>query len=347
VIIRIVMTDLSRRTFLAAAGLAPVTAPTFHIPPRRRAQEPVAVSSANGQEAVTIAVQKMAEGTPPVDAAVFGIEPVENDPEDDSVGYGGLPNEEGVVELDACCMDGITGLGGAVAGLRNIKNPVQVALKVLRHTDHVLLVGEGALRFARAFGFKEENLLTERSRQQWLRWKASMSGSDDWVESQENALVGEKPVRKTGTIHVGCVNAQGDCGGATSTSGLAFKIPGRVGDSPLLGCGNYVDNDVGVAGSTGRGEAVILVNGSHTVVECMRQGQSPTDACLSALKRIVAMTKIPRLRNAKGRPDFQVHFYAVNKKGEVGGAAMYPSKYARNLGRGAEIVDAAALFDGR
>ncbi len=339
------MSELSRRSFLAAAGLAPVAAPAFHIPPRRRTQEPAAVSSANGLRAVEIAVQKMQEGLPPVDAAVFGIEPVENDPEDDSVGYGGLPNEEGVVELDACCMDGITGLGGAVAGLRGIKNPAQVALKVLRHTDHVLLVGEGALRFARAFGFKEEDLLTDRSRQQWLRWKASMSKIDDWVEAQENVIPGTKPVRKTGTIHVGCVNAEGNCGGSTSTSGLAFKIPGRVGDSPLIGCGNYVDNDVGVAGSTGRGEAVILVNGAHTVVEAMRQGQAPTDACLTALKRIVAMTKVSRLRNSQGHPDFQVNFYAVNKKGEVGAASMRPSRYARHTGAGPELADTASLYD--
>jgi len=339
------MEDVSRRTFLAAAGLAPVAVPSFHVPPRRRAQEPVAVSSRNGMESVRIAVEKMREGVTPVEAAVLGIEPVENDPNDDSVGYGGLPNEEGVVELDACCMDGITGLGGAVAGLRNIKNPAQVALQVMRRTDHVLLVGEGALRFARALGFKEENLLTERSREEWLKWKASMSRIDDWLEPDENKPVAPRPERKTGTIHVGCVNAAGDCGGATSTSGLAFKIPGRVGDSPLLGCGNYVDNDVGVAGSTGRGEAVILTNGAHTVVEAMRQGKSPTDACLVALQRIVAMTKIPRLRNERGRPDFQVHFYAVNKKGEVGAASMYPSKYARNLGHGPELLDTAALFD--
>jgi N4-(beta-N-acetylglucosaminyl)-L-asparaginase len=341
------MEDLSRRTFLAAAGLAPAAAPSFHIPPRRRAQQPVAVSSPNGRQAVEIAVAKMVEGKSPVEAAVLGIEPVENDPDDDSVGYGGLPNEEGVVELDACCMDGITGLGGAVAALHNIKNPAQVALQVMRHTDHVLLVGDGALRFARAFGFQEQNLLTERSRRKWLQWKASMSRIDDWIEPQENADAAERPVRKTGTIHVGCVDAQGDCGGATSTSGLAFKIPGRVGDSPLLGCGNYVDNEVGVAGSTGRGEAVILVNGAHTVVEAMRQGKSPTDACLVALQRIVAMTKVARLRTAQGRPDFQVHFYAVNKKGEVGGAAMYPGKYARNVGAGAELVDAAALYEAR
>lgn len=342
------MTDLSRRTFLAAAGLTPVAAPTFHIPRRRRAQEPVAVSSLNGLRSVAIAVQKMTEGVPPVDAAVWAIEPVENDPDDDSVGYGGLPNEECVVELDACCQDGITGLAGAVASLRNIKNPAQVALQVLRRTDHVLLVGEGALRFARSMGFKEEDLLTEGSRRKWLQWKAGLSDADDWLDLEENKLEPKsKPVRKTGTIHVGCVNAQGDCGGATSTSGLAFKIPGRVGDSPLIGCGNCVDNDVGVAGSTGRGEAVILVNGGHTIVEAMRGGASPTDACLVALRRIVAMTKIPRLLNKNRRPDFQVNFYAVNKKGEVGAAAMYPSRYARHTGNGAEAADTAALFEER
>lgn len=342
-------TPLSRRGFLlasATAAVAPV--PAFSVPPRRRhAARPAAISSANGRGAVEIAVAKMIAGTAPVDAAVLGIEPVENDPDDDSVGYGGLPNEEGVVELDSCVMDGPTGLAGAVASLRNIKNPSQVALQVMRRTDHVLLVGDGALRFARAMGFPEVDLLTERSRKAWLAWKANHSAIDDWVSPDENSLGGkqERPRRKTGTIHVSCVNQNGDVGASTSTSGLAFKIPGRVGDSPLIGAGCYCDNDVGSAGSTGRGEAVIISNGSAYIVHLMREGKSPTDACLEACKRIVAMTKIPRLLNAEGRPDFQVNFYALSKAGELGAAAIYPSRYARGGENGGEIADSAFLFE--
>jgi len=234
----------------------------------------------------------------------------------------------------------------------------QVALKVMQTTDHVLLVGEGALEFARAHGFPEKQMLTERARKRWLEWLQEHSDRDDWVAPEENALPrrgssgngnGERDrsPRPTGTIHVGCVNANGDIGGCTTTSGLAFKIPGRVGDSPLLGCGNFVDNDVGVAGSTGRGEAVILSNGASTVVNAMRQGKSPTDACVEACKRIVHLTRIPRLLNEAGRPNFQVNFYAANKQGVTGGAAIYPSSYAVMTEQGQEIVESACVFDGR
>lgn len=341
---------LSRRGFLSltagAAGATAAARPHFQLFPRRRLLLPASISSANGLRSVAIAVEKMKAGASPVEAAVAGVEPVENDPKDDSVGYGGLPNADGVVELDSCVMDGPTGLAGAVGALQNIKNPAQVALQVLRTTDHVLLVGEGALRFARMHGFKEENLLTESSRRKWLQWKMESSKDDDWVTPEENRLptTAKKP-RKTGTIHVGCVDAQGDIGGCTTTSGLAFKIPGRVGDSPLIGCGNYVDNAVGVAGSTGRGEAVILSNGAATVVHFMRSGLSPTDACLAACKRIVELTRIPRLLDDKGQPNFQVNFYAINKQGEYGAAALRPSRHARMTENGAEIVDSAYLFD--
>ena len=342
--------SVSRRRFLlasAAAGVAPGFA--IRTGPRRG---PVAVASLNGLPSIKIAVEKMLAGTAPVEAAVLGIEPVENDPQDDSVGYGGLPNEEGVVELDACVMDGPTGLAGAVASLRNIKNPAQVALQVLRTTDHVLLVGEGALRFARAHGFVEQNLLTEASRKKWLEWKQKTSKEDDWLSPEENALApkdGRKRQlpRPTGTIHVGCVNQNGDVGSATSTSGLAFKIPGRVGDSPLIGCGNYCDNDVGTAGSTGRGEAVILSNGAAFVVGQMAAGKSPVDACLEACKRIERLTRLPRLRNAQGRPDFQVNFYATNKAGQTGAASIYPGRHARMGENGPEKADNAYLFDAK
>jgi N4-(beta-N-acetylglucosaminyl)-L-asparaginase len=312
---------------------------------RRRAARPVAVSSANGLASVRIAVQKMSEGIPPVDAAVLGIEPVENDPEDVTVGYGGLPNEDGIVELDSCVMDGPSGLAGAVASLRGIRNPSQVALKVMRRTDHVLLVGEGALRFAKMHGFTEEDLLTEKARKIWLDWVEKHSAIDDYVQPQENGEYGKEYIRETGTIHVGCVNEKGDIGGCTSTSGLAFKIPGRVGDSPLIGCGNYVDNDVGVAGSTGRGEAVIISNGASSVVHFMAQGMSPTDACLEVCRRIARMTRAKRLLDERGRPDFQVNFYAANKRGDVGAASMRPSRYARMTENGPEIVDTAALYE--
>jgi N4-(beta-N-acetylglucosaminyl)-L-asparaginase len=340
-------TALTRRRFLQASAASAAATSCAHVRRSGAARGPVAVSSQNGLRSVEIAVGRMAAGVPPVDAAVIGIEPVENDPNDTSVGYGGLPNEEGVVELDSCVMDGPSGLGGAVAALRNIKNPSQVALKVMRHTDHVLLVGDGALRFARAHGFVEENLLTERSRREWLRWKARMSGTDDWLDPDENGAFGKEWVerRPTGTIHVGCIDAAGDLGGCTSTSGLAFKIPGRVGDSPLLGCGNYVDNDFGVAGSTGRGEAVILVNGAARAVRYMAEGSSPTDACLAVCRDIVRMTRSPRLLRPDGKPDFQVNFYAIDKAGRTGGASLYPSRYARMAGHGPEVVDSAALFE--
>jgi N4-(beta-N-acetylglucosaminyl)-L-asparaginase len=337
---------VSRRSFLKAAAVTPAASYLpFHVPPRRRPARPAAVSSENGLKAVEIAVAKMLEGLPPVDAAVLGVEPVENDPDDTSVGYGGLPNAEGIVELDSCVMDGRSGLAGAVASLRNIRNPAQVALTVMRRTDHVLLVGEGALRFARMHGFVEENLLTERARKEWVRWRERLSDQDDWVDPEENGPFGKDHVRDTGTIHVGCVDAQGDCGGCTTTSGLAFKIPGRVGDSPLIGCGNYVDNEVGVAGATGRGEAMILTNGAHRVVRYMADGRSPTDACLDALRDVVRFTKVKRLLRADGRPDFQVKLYAIDKAGEVGAAALYPARYARATEAGAEQADAAALFE--
>ena len=339
---------VSRRGFLGSTAVVAAASTSTHgfgVFNRRRATRPAAISSANGIRSVEIAVQKMRGGMNPADAAVLGVEPVENDPDDMSVGYGGLPNEEGVVELDACVMDGPSGLGGAVAGLRNIKNPAQVALKVMRHTDHVLLVTEGALRFARMHGFREENLLTERARKVWLQWMARHSDRDDYIDPEENGPFGKEYIRETGTIHVGCVNQAGDLGGCTTTSGLAFKIPGRVGDSPLLGCGNYVDNDVGAAGSTGRGEAVILSNGASSIVHFMAQGESPTDACMEACKRIARMTKSPRLLDEKGRPNFQVNFYAVNKKGETGAASLKPARHARMTDNGPEIVDSAALFE--
>jgi N4-(beta-N-acetylglucosaminyl)-L-asparaginase len=269
------------------------------------------------------------DGKDTLDAVIAGVNIVEEDPEDHSVGYGGLPNEDGVVELDSCVMHGPTCRAGAVAALQNIKTPSRVAQTVMERTDHVLLVGEGALRFARAHGFEEVNLLTDEARKIWLRWKETLSDRDDWLpppdmpddDSQSNALL-EIPF-SYGTINCCALSPTGDLSGVTTTSGLSFKIPGRVGDSPIIGAGLYVDNKVGAAGSTGRGEAVLKICGAHTVVEGMRHGMSPTEACLAALRRIVETTTEKRLIRADGRPRFDVKFYALAKDGRFGAAAIW------------------------
>ena len=326
--------EMTRREALALGAAATVAAAAARsavakVPGSQMA--PVAIASKNGLEAVRRAVERMEAGVAPVAAAVEGVSLVEADPEDTSVGYGGLPNSEGVVQLDACCMDGPTMRAGAVAALEGYRHPAQVALEIMRRTTRVLLVGDGAARFARSLGFETEDLLTERARKIWLYWKSQMSAVDDWIappdllEDPDVLRYIEKngPVRPTGTINLCAVNGSGDLGGTTTTSGLAFKIPGRVGDSPLIGAGLFVDNEVGAAGSTGRGESVIQISGAHTVVEFMRAGQSPRDACLGALDRLVRATRVPYLLDDQGRPNFNVQFYAVNKAGEAAGAAIW------------------------
>jgi N4-(beta-N-acetylglucosaminyl)-L-asparaginase len=325
------MPRLNRRRFLASSaavlGSAPVLVhrrtPTVIV----RRPHPVVVASANGHPHCTgKAMEMILAGKPVVEAVVEGVTLVENDPEDNSVGYGGLPNEEGVVQLDSSVMDGPTCLAGAVACLENIKNPARVALHVLRYTDHCLLVGEGAKRFAKAHGFKEEDLLTEASRKIWLRWKANLSKDDDWFPTDQSRAEHEslrKVLGTHGTINCDAINAEGDLAGVTTTSGLSFKIPGRVGDSPIIGAGLYVDNDFGAAGSTGRGEANIISCGSVTVVEGLRRGLHPKDACIAAANNIIRLTRARHLVRADGKPDFNVKFYAVDKKGRHGGAAIY------------------------
>jgi N4-(beta-N-acetylglucosaminyl)-L-asparaginase len=311
-----------------------------------------AISSGNGLRAVTRAAELLKSGADTLDAAIAGVNINEDDPNDDSVGYGGLPNEDGVVELDSCVMHGPTRRGGAVASIRNIKNPSKVAKLVMERTDHLLLVGEGALRFARAHGIPEQNLLTEASREKWLRWKETLNDNDNWVAPpkgrggrQTASMPGDADwKRPTGTIHVGCRNEAGDFSGCTSTSGLAFKIPGRVGDSPILGAGNYVDNDVGSAGSTGRGEANLLTLASFMIVEWMRMGKTPEEACLEACKRIADRTE-PRLRRPDGRPKFNVSFYALNKAGKWGSACIHQGeKFSLFDGASAAIHQCAYLF---
>jgi N4-(beta-N-acetylglucosaminyl)-L-asparaginase len=308
---------------------------------------PVVISSANGLGAVDTAMTRLRAGADTLDAVVAGVNLVEDDPNDITVGLGGLPNERGVVQLDASVMHGPTHRAGAVAALERIRNPSLVAKRVMERTDHILLVGEGALDFARLHGFKEENLLTEKSRKIFLYWKETLSDKDDWLTSAEEL---EDPdiqayVRTYGTINCNAVSAAGDISGVTTTSGLFFKIPGRVGDSPIIGAGLYVDNGVGACGSTGRGEAVILCCGSHSVVSAMARGASPEQAALEVLETIVRQTKRPDLLDADGRPNFNVNFYAVNKKGEYAGAAIWSaSQYSVHDGAAAVRKDSAYLF---
>ncbi|HUG42531.1 MAG TPA: N(4)-(beta-N-acetylglucosaminyl)-L-asparaginase [Longimicrobiales bacterium] len=354
----------------ALGGAVPATldgAPAVH---RGSAAGPTIIASANGLESVRHAMATLQAGGDTLEAVIEGVNIVELDPADMSVGYGGLPNEDGIVQLDSSVMHGPSRGAGAVAALEGVKTPSRVAVAVMRHTDHVLLVGEGAQRFARQMGFEiHDTLLTPEARERWLQWKASASDQDDWLTPDETGLGDSEflrtlvprggreeartgmldsadGVRPWGTINCCAVDSRGDLSGVTTTSGLAWKIPGRVGDSPLIGAGLYVDNDVGAAGSTGRGEAVIKTCGSHTVVEVMRQGKSPTDACLEALRRIARWAEAqPRLRREDGRPDFNVNYYAVNRRGEFGAAALYPGRFAVATAAGAAIRDSAALFE--
>jgi N4-(beta-N-acetylglucosaminyl)-L-asparaginase len=299
---------------------------------------------------VAKAIEVINTGADALDGVIAGVNIVEDDPNDTSVGYGGLPNEDGVVELDAGVMHGMTHMAGAVASLRNIKNPSKVARVVMERSDHVLLVGDGALRFAKAHGFKEEDLLTDRAREEWLHWKETLSNTDDWLppHSPDDGNIGglfDPFFRNTGTIHCSAIDMRGNISCATTTSGLAFKIPGRVGDSPIIGAGLFVDNHVGAAGSTGRGEANLVNCSSVMIVEYMRQGKSPEEACLEACKRIVDHNKVARLRDALGRPDFNVKFYALNIKGECGSAAVFsPGQMAICDGGAAKLVPSAYLY---
>ncbi len=333
----------TRRSFLAAAGAAAVGLTAGARAQQRRRQRqggdirrpggrrPVAIASSNGVGAVAAAYDRLRAGADPLDSVIAGVRLVENDPDDMSVGLGGLPNEDGIVELDSSVMHGPRHRAGAVAALRNIKNPSAVAREVARRTDHCLLVGEGALEFAKRLGFEEENLLTERARQAWLRWKATQNERDDWLDPEQFDLptterderVRAEDVPFTyGTIHCSGVNAAGDIAGTTTTSGLSWKLPGRVGDSPIIGAGLYTDNAVGSAGATGRGEAVMQVCGARTAVMRMEMGDHPTDACLYVLDLIAKKTKSPRLLSDRGEPNFNVIIYATNKEGAYGSACM-------------------------
>lgn len=338
--------SLTRRTFLGAAGaavagasLAPrdlVAAPWVR---RSGISRPMAVASANGLRGVARAVELVGKGSDTLDAAVEGVKIQELDPNDMSVGYGGLPNEDGVVQLDASCMHGPTMRAGAVGALEGIKTPSEIARLILKYTNHIMLVGQDAQRFAVSYGYKVEDLLTPRAREAWLHWRANRGANDDWLDVPGS----EKLLHTTGTINMNVVDPKGDLSSITTTSGLSWKIPGRVGDSPIIGAGQYTDNSVGAAGSTGRGESNIMVCGAFLTVEFMRQGKHPKDAALATLQRVVAMTP-PRLLDDRGRPTFGLNFYAVNKQGEHGGASFTPSRYAVADENGARLEDSAVLY---
>jgi N4-(beta-N-acetylglucosaminyl)-L-asparaginase len=367
---------LSRRDFLgagaaAAAGLSiarPLGAAEPALDSLARAtaagaaSRPVVIASSNGLRGVARAYEMLARGADPLDAAIAGVNIQELDPEDQSVGLGGLPNEEGVVQLDASCMHGPTRRAGAVACLEDIATPSLVAKAIMDHTDHILLVGDDARRFALRMGFQTQNLLTEKSRLAWLRWKGGQNGSDNWLDLQpearssardagagpsrgEKLSYDERGIAHTwGTINMNAVTAGGDIGSVTTTSGMAWKIPGRVGDSPIIGAGQYCDNEVGAAGSTGRGEANIKVCGAFLAVEFMRQGMTPQQALLKVVERVVAMTE-RRLLDERGRPYFDLDFYAVNKKGEYAGVSAYEGgDFAVADAKGARVEKSAWLY---
>jgi N4-(beta-N-acetylglucosaminyl)-L-asparaginase len=345
------MTRFSRREFLrtgAGAGAAALFAAGSPSAAGAALAAPRVVASGNGIRATAAAMEILRSGGDPLDAVIAGVNIVEDDPNDMSVGYGGLPNEDGVVELDSSVMYGPTHSAGAVAALRNIKNPSRVARLVMERTDHVLIVGEGALRFARAHGFKEEDLLTEKSRAAWLRWKETHSDRDNWFPPPDENLPEElrQAVSTHGTINCLALDAAGRLAGVTTTSGLSWKLAGRVGDSPIVGAGLYVDNDIGAAGSTGRGEANLQTCASFRIVAAMGRGRSPEQACLEACEAVAAKTRlVPRLCDDRGRPKFGLEFYALNAKGEFGAAGLYEGgRFAVHDGAENRLRDVAYLF---
>jgi N4-(beta-N-acetylglucosaminyl)-L-asparaginase len=360
-----------RTTLTASAGNPTLGADSGDraLAPAEQGKRPLIISSANGVNALGRGMDILKKGGDTLDAVVAAVTIVEDDPNDDSVGYGGLPNEEGEVELDASVMHGPTHRAGSVASVRRIKNVSRLAKTVMERTNHVMIVGDGARRFAVDEGFEEMNLLTEHSRKVWLAWKASTSlnwrpGIDgpEWKEKmskifsdtpEDQALLAyaQRVIAHppTGTIPCMAVNEKGDISATTTTSGLSWKIPGRVGDSPIIGAGCYVDNEVGAAGSTGKGEENIKVCGGHTIVEMMRKGASPKDACLEAMGRVVRNYN----NDKKKLGTFHLYFYALNKDGQHGAASLWrngyePGKramYAVHDGSTSKLVECVPFFD--
>ena len=405
----------TRRKFLTTAAAAAATvagaplqadtsaATTEELKQMKPPKFPVIVTRDTGDNTLAEAYQMLLDGEDTLTSAHHVCLGRENDPNDHSVGYGGLPNEEGVVELDACCMHGPTRQAGSIGALHNIRNACLVSRKVMEQTGHVMLVGEGAERFAVAQGFRREEMLTDDARKIWLLWKEHHSNQDFWgpgidssqwkdpastpgpqtrlmrhaaAEQMDEHVAQVKAQSKrlqqmaaelgiprekawsaieqvlwptTGTIHVSALNAKGEVSGATTTSGQAFKLPGRLGDSPIIGAGCYTDQDVGSAGATGSGEENIKVAGAHTIVEAMRAGASPKDAGLEALRRIVRnyngdMTKIRYL---------DMIYYIVRRDGSYAGVSLWsttatgkPKVFAVHDGKGGRVEPCVALLQG-
>ena len=355
--------SITRRGFIESAVAASLATslnasgqPAAQSDKERAGKRPIIICANNGFNYLDDAFAFLKNGGDTLDAAIRVVKGPEDDPSDTSVGLGGLPNEDGVVELDACCMHGPTRRAGSVGAVRNIKNVSMVSKAVMEHTGHVMLVGEGAERFAVAVGFPRENLLTEHSRKVWLLWKENHSTEDWWgpgiadpnwkpPAASPQAQLWEERVRRlderaaalgiepefrmaairsvlfppTGTIHCSALNEKGEISGITTTSGLAFKLPGRCGDSPIIGAGCYTDQDVGSAGATGSGEENIKVAGAHSIVENMRRGMSPHEAGMDALKRIVR-----NYNNDMTRLRFMdMTYYILRKDGVYAGVSLW------------------------
>ncbi len=365
---------ISRRKFFATTAAATAAAAAAQSTPGKR---PLIISAANGYAYLDRAFEALRGGADTLDAGLKVVTGPEDDPHDDSVGLGGLPNEEGVVELDACCMHGPTRRAGSVGGVRNIRNVSLVAKAVMEHTGHVMLVGDGAERFAVSMGFPRENLLTEHSRKVWTLWRETHSNQDwwgpqvgapSWVAPENHAARYQKleeaarllgipedertdAIRKvlvppTGTIHCSVVNAQGEVSGVTTTSGLSWKIPGRLGDSPIIGAGCYTDADVGSAGATGTGEENIKVAGAHTIVENMRRGMAPQEAGMEVLKRIAHYHNNDQTQLKY----ISMIYYVLRKDGAYAGVSLWsggdhPRRFAVHDGE-KRYEKCAYLFEG-
>src|SRR5215212_110999 len=371
---------ITRRDFVKTAALAAATPSEARSAELllQRTVRPVVISDYSGFEfkngctenAVTRAFRLITEGKDVLDALIAGVNIPENDPLETGIGYGALPNADGIVQLDSSCMHGPKKRAGAVACIQGVRTPSLVAKAVMEYTDHHLLVGDGAKQFAREMGFNiEDDLNTDNSRQLWREWKRRID-PEHWLDPNGDA---RKPIPKHqkdpgleaglsmvrdglipegsfwGTINCDGIGPNGDICGVTTTSGLAWTIPGRTGDSPILGAGLYVDNEVGAAGSTGRGEANLYNLSSFLIVESMRRGMSPKDAGIEALKRIKANTMEKRLLNAKGNPNFNIRFFVLNKNGEYAGVSMYragETQYAVCTENGARVLELEPLLPG-
>ncbi len=317
----------SRRDFLKVAALGGAILPTGVVYPRTpRQNKPIVLSTWNFGLAANVEAWKiLSTGGRALDAVEAGARVPEGDPDETSVGFGGMPDRDGHVTLDACIMDENDNCG-AVAFLEHIVHPISVARAVMEKTPHVMLVGEGALQFALANGFEKKDLLTERARKAWKEW-TKMSEYQPVIN-----------VENHDTIGILALDANGNLSGACTTSGMAFKMHGRVGDSPIIGAGLYVDNEVGAATATGMGEEVIRIVGCHLVVELMRQGHTPEEACRLAVERVAK-------KNPERAREVQVGFLALNRAGETGAYSLRDGfTYAKHDSEGNVLHESKRYF---